>query len=80
MDNNTTDDEDLGEGTPFSKTKDEQLAGMIMEMVGEDDRGVAFHIVDKFIIQLRKLRAKIEVLEEVRPRPRSRAIAGPRDL
>ena len=37
---------------------------MLIDVVQEEERDIAFHLIDKFVRRITKMRIRIEVLEE----------------
>ena len=44
-----SDEEEDGGGTPFSNMNDEGIAGVLMDMVQEERRDVAFYAIDELV-------------------------------
>ena len=80
--NDNGDDNDPGGGTPFTGAKDEQLAGMLMDVVEAGSRDAAYYMVDEIMTRLQKLRARIGLLEAARSGAiaAATAVAGSEDL
>jgi hypothetical protein len=55
-DNNNDDDDDNDDsftrGTPFTRLKNETLAGILMDVVKASERDTAYYMLDELIIRL----------------------------
>ena len=59
------DKDDEGQRKPiFEGLEEEDLTGMLIDVVQEEERDIAFHLIDKFVRRITKMRIRIEVLEE----------------
>jgi hypothetical protein len=62
------DEDDEGQRKPlFEGLEEEDIAGMLMDLIPEEERDTAFFLIDEFVRRIGKMRTRVEVLEERGP-------------